>query len=217
MKPYYVDDLVTLYHGDCLEVAEWLDADVLVTDPPYGIPGGRLSLHRGAQRHGDVDWDNLEARDGALVLWGQRPAAVFGSPKMLDHAPNYRGVPLIWDKGNIPGMGDYKWPFGANYELIWVSGLGWSGKRRGSIFRSDQPTRAASDIGHPTPKPIVLMEALISFAPLGTIADPFAGSGSTLIAARNLGRKVIGVEVEERYCELIVERLSQQAFDFVGL
>ena len=215
MTPYYQDDLVTLYHGDCLEVTPWLEADVLVTDPPYGIPGGRLSKHSGVPVHADAKWDSPVIRDAALALWGERPRAVFGTPKTA--APEHRGSPLIWDKGDSPGMGDYTWPWGLNYELIFVNGAGWSGRRRSSILRSLHPRAAASQIGHPTPKPVALMESLISYAPPGVIADPFAGSGSTLIAARNLGRKVIGVELEEKYCELIVKRLSQQAFDFDAL
>lgn len=208
-EPYFQDEYVTLYHGDCLTIDAWLSADVLVTDPPYGIPGGRLSWHRGTQTHADAGWDDLGVRDTALDIWGDRPRAVFGTPKMSDRAPSHRGVPLIWDKGDSPGMGDHTWPFGASYEVVWVSGDGWSGKRRGSVFRSNHSSSAAK-IGHPTPKPISLMEAIIGYAPPGVIADPFAGSGATLLAARNLGRKVIGVELEERYCELIAKRLSQQ-------
>ena len=214
MSLYYQDDLVTLFLGNCLEETAWLDADVLVTDPPYGIVGGRLSSHKGVQVHADVAWDDLDIRDDALKIWGNKPALVFGSPKASDRAPAYRGVPLIWDKGNSPGMGDYTWPFGASYELIWVSGDGWAGTRRSSVFRSIHSTQSASLVGHPTPKPVGLMESLISYAPAGVVADPFAGSGATLIAARNLGRQSIAVEIEERYCELIAKRLAQQAFNF---
>lgn len=216
-EPYYQDELVTLYHGDCLTVPEWLSADVLVTDPPYGIPGGRLSYHKGAPVHADAAWDSLTIRDSALEMWGDRPRAVFGSPKLQASAPAHRGTPLVWDKGDSPGMGDHTWPFGANYELVWVHGDGWSGTRRGSIFRSTHSSTAASAVGHPTPKPVALMEALVAYAPAGVIADPFAGSGSTLIAARNLGRRAIGVELDERYCAIIAERMSQQAFDFGAL
>lgn len=211
--PYYQDDLVTLFLGDCREITAWLEADVLVTDPPYGIPGGRLGKHQGRNRgmsvHPDAAWDALEIRDEAIQLWGNRPRLVFGTPKMQHCAPPHRGMPLIWDKGDDPGMGDHTWPFGTNYELIWVHGDGWSGRRRGSIFRAPRLTSDARDIGHPTPKPVGLMEALISYAPPGVIADPFAGAGATLLAAKNQGRRAVGVELEEKYCEIIATRLTQ--------
>ena len=209
VKPYYQDDLVTLYHGDCLEVTEWLAADVLVTDPPYGL-GGKLGFGS-TETH---KWDaSLAVRDAALALWGEKPRAVFGSPRRLDAAPPHREVPLIWDKGNVVAMGDTSFPWRPTYELIYVGGHGWSGPRGEAVLRS-QHSSSASSIGHPTPKPVGLLEALINKAPAGLIADPFAGAGSTLIAARNLGRRAIGIELEERYCELIVKRLAQQVFDF---
>jgi site-specific DNA-methyltransferase (adenine-specific) len=209
---YYEDEWVTLYHGDCRELQEWTAADVLVTDPPYGIPGGRLSWHDGEPVHADASWDSVAIRDEALSMWGDRPRAVFGTPKTA--APEHRGSPLGWDKGNSPGMGDYTWPWGLSYELVYINGEGWSGKRRSSVLRSGHNSSVAGQVGHPTPKPVALMESLIEYAPPGVIADPFAGSGSTLIAARNLGRKAIGVELDEKYCELIVKRLGQQAFIF---
>lgn len=223
---YYQDDHVTLYHGDCLEETAWLQADVLITDPPYGIAGALSSGWKGKKPPGwkpvhdrNVAWDKtLDARDAALVLWGtDKPALVFGTAKRLDAAPAFREVPLIWDKGDAIGMGDVDFPWRPNYELIFVSGPGWSGKRTSSILRYPMHTQMAKQAGHPTPKPLALMSELVDKAPLGVIADPFAGSGSTLVAARNLGRRVVGVELDERYCEIAARRLSQGAFDFGDL
>jgi DNA modification methylase len=106
-------------------------------------------------------------------------------------------------------------PWGSAEEEIYVLGTGFVGKREANVIRAQ--TLMSSDArrpDHPTPKPVALMEALIAKCPPGVIADPFAGSGSTLIAARNLGRAAIGVELDERYCDLIITRLAQQAFDF---
>jgi site-specific DNA-methyltransferase (adenine-specific) len=104
-------------------------------------------------------------------------------------------------------------------EEIYVIGAGFkkSSPPMRSVIRTTEHRSIAVQIGHPTPKPVGLMELLIAKCPEGVIADPFAGSGATLIAARNLGKKAIGVELEEKYCELIAKRLSQQAFDLEGL
>lgn len=211
--PYYQDDQVTLYHGDCREITEWLAGDVLVTDPPYGIAFVSSWTTRTRPIAGDRD---VALRESVLALWGERPALVFGTWRAPRPAAT-RQV-LVWDKtdGVGPGMGDLAAPFGTSHEEIYVLG-GWprpkSTPRRGSVLRSaiamGNPSGLVATSGHPTPKPVPLMEALILTCPPGTIADPCTGSGSTLIAARNLGRPAIGVEIEEAYCETAARRLAQ--------
>jgi DNA modification methylase len=216
LEPYYQDDLVTLYWGDALEITEWLAADVLVTDPPYGQAyksnmdrGSRIAWHDSIA--GD---DTTEARDKALTSWGEEKAAlVFGTWKTQKPALTKQVV--VWDKTPCGYMGDLVIPFGNAHEEVYCLGKsGWTGVREASVIRAQMLMSSDKNRpDHPTPKPVGLMEKLISKT-VGVIADPFAGSGSTLLAARNVGRKVIGVELEKRYCDLMVARLSQQAFSF---
>ena len=216
MRPYYQDDNVQLYHGDCLELADlWTVADVLVTDPPYGMAyagfGGRAGEpRRSLQAHSIAGDGSVAARDAALDTWGQsRPALVFGRWSIA--RPSGVRQVLIWDKSDGgPGMGALDLPWGPSFEEVYVIGKGYRGERGGAVIR--QQTLMSGDSSrpdHPTPKPVPLMEALIAKCPPGVIADPFAGSGSTLVAAKALGRKAIGIELEERYCEIAARRLAQ--------
>lgn len=218
-SPYYSDEFVTLYLGDCREIDEWLSADVLVTDPPYGVAwksGGTTSYRNGkavtqeiVQIKGD---DTPEIRDAALLAWGDRPAIIFGSWRIA--RPPKVAHRLIWHKiGRNPGPLNAAW-FSTDEE-IYVIGKGFVGAPHPTVYpttenRAQEPKKH----GHPTPKPVALMEALVAKCPMGTIADPFTGSGSTLIAAKALGRKAIGIEIHEPYCEIAANRLSQDAFDF---
>lgn len=209
-RAYYSDDSVVLIHGDCLELADlWTCADVLVTDPPYGMAydSGRVK-GRSTVIVGDGD---TTIRESLLDLWLPRPALVFGTwrqprPAGLRHV-------LIWDKGDDPGTGDLTMPWGNSHEEVYVFGKGFVGKRGPAVLRCPKPPVNDRD-AHPTPKPAALMSALIAKCPPGTIADPFAGSGSTLVAAKALGRQSIGVEIDERYCEIAARRLSQDVLDF---
>lgn len=218
--PYYADDLVALYFGDCLQQTAWLAADVLVTDPPYGMSysgfGGRRREPRRIDGPLTIAGDSTPAlRDEVLDRWGSRPALVFGRWN-IPRPPATRQR-LVWDKTPCGFMGDLAMPWGSAEEEVYVLGTGFVGRREANVIRAQ--TLMSSDVrrpDHPTPKPIGLMEHLIAKCPPGTIADPFAGSGATLIAARNLGRRAIGVEIEERYCEITARRLAQGVLDFAG-
>ena len=199
MKPYYSDEWVTLYHGDCLEVTDWLAADVLVTDPPYGLGDrwqggtwGAQPMYADARR-----WDVKPSDESILSIIGDKPAIVWGG--------NYFAMPpsrcwLAWIKN--PALATM-----ADFELAWTSL-----DRPAKSYTSTRNPDGQRD--HPTQKPFGLMQWCISMLPDGTVADPFAGSGSTLVAAKALGRKAIGVELEERYCEIAARRLAQDVLDF---
>lgn len=233
--PYYSDEFVTLYHGDCREIDAWLAADVLVTDPPYGQNysthgvartsyADRLSGNfNGRQRPVKViaNDDTTATRDAALEMWGDRPAIVFGAM----HLPPPTGTKQVGvfvkalDSGNLTSVAGVR----RNLEAIYfLGGHPRGGGGRSAVFPTAE--RAAGSPsgycaragGHPHTKPNDVMMELVGLV-VGTVADPFAGSGSTLVAAKRLGRKAIGVELDERYCEIAAKRLAQGVLDFGGV
>lgn len=227
MKPYYQDDRVTLYHGDCREVIRELQAasvDLVVTDPPYGmnydsgwsgatvhLDGTRLCLRMYREvlpRLSRIMADNSHLY--WFTRWDVWPDAY---DCIAPHIP-VRNM-LVWDKGH-PGMGNLE-VYGYSFEMAVFGSKGHrklNGGRPNSIFKV--PPVPNGRRVHPTEKPMLLLSDWIERSSnVGeTVCDPFAGSGSTLIAASNLGRRVIGVEIEERYCELAAKRLDQLALDF---
>ena len=248
--PYYQDDFVTLYHGDCREVTEWLDADVLVTDPPYA----ETSL---AWDDWPEGWPSLAAGSSLLrQMW------CFGSTRMfLTRVAEFEqwrlAQDVVWSKPR--GRGTMRDRFSRSHELVlhWYRGewgslpltpprvprpVGVAPVRATRRGQSDDGSRVKPMAGgsycddgtrlmltvlpgdpgdprttlHPTQKPLVVLEPIIQYScpTTGTVADPFAGSGSTLVAAKRLDRKAIGVELDERYCEIAARRLAQGVLDF---
>lgn len=216
MIPYYSDDHVTIYHGDCLELIDRLSFDVIVTDPPYGI--GWKKGHNaaaGSRAHAGIQNDHdTSARDAVLHRKHGAPAVVFGS--FYAPAPADVRQVLVWHKPADAGVVGSTTGYRRDAEPVYLIGpwpqrnCKWSSVLRSSITNMGNPSSPAGTWGHPHAKPDDLMRQLIDAAPPGVILDPFMGSGTTLRAAKDLGRKAIGIEIEERYCEIAVRRMGQE-------
>lgn len=213
-------DGIVLIHGDCLEHDVWTQivelsgmgtpgeapAATLVTDPPYGI--NYVGRTRTRFKEPIANDHDTSARDIILARW-LGPAIMFGTWKVK--RPEGVRQMLIWDKENVGGMGDSSIPWKPTFEEIYVIGQGFSGHRDPAVLRGE--TICTWNTGpnarrHPNEKPVQLMQRLIAKCP-GVIVDPFAGSGTTLVAARNLGRRAIGVEIDAGHVSTIVSRLAE--------
>lgn len=210
MQPYYQEAGITIYHGDCREVLPSLTADLVLTDPAYGINADRdrNCQKNGWRDFGSTGWDKERTPPDlvAAAVAAGRHAIVWGGNYFTDCLPPSMGW-LSWDKGQK----DFSL---ADFELAWTNY--WLASRRLTLPRG----RVMNERVHPTQKPLALMVWCIEWADrsekrqIETILDPFMGSGTTLRAAKDLGRQAIGIEIEERYCEIAANRLRQEVLNF---
>jgi len=208
--PYYQDDRsgITIFCGDCRQILPYLPkVDLVLTDPPYGIG----NVWKGGFGHG---WGKAREEQGLRNEWDSTPPDAGLLFQIREKAKesiiwggNYFDLPpsrcwLVWNK---PERGFSL----AEAELAWTS---FDAVVRVWDCRRSDPGRE-----HPTQKPLDLMEwCLTKSKTSGVVLDPFMGSGTTLVAAKQLGRKAIGIEIEEKYCKIAVERLAQGVMDFGG-
>lgn len=179
---------------------------MLVTDPPYGMKYQGFGRKQPAIQ-GD---DSTKARDQLLETWGDKPALVFGTWRVP--RPQCRNT-IAWIKPNVgPGMGPIDLPWGTAWEEIYVIGRGFAAPKRGPNYTIHHGLTSSSKARpkHPTTKPIPLMEWLVGYCPPSwVIVDPFAGSGATLRAANNFGRRAIGFEINHGYYQEAVQLLRK--------
>ncbi len=203
MTPYYEADGITLYHGDCREILPLLTADLVFADPPYGV--------------------DKAAWDGAFPTeW--LPLAAEAAKQAMLVTP---GIVNLLSMPREIGSHRYRWTLSVRIVNAivrsavgfgnWIPALLYS--REGvSIYATAQDAGQVSINGempaHPSPKPLDAMRWFLSRLPPGSVLDPFSGSGTTLVVAREQGRRAIGIEIEERYCEITARRLSQRVLDF---
>jgi len=203
-EPYYEDEAVTIYHGDCREILPHLPkVDAVVTDPPYGIGWVPRVNHR-EDNHIWVDNKAFDPRPFMIadrhLFWGANYFC-----RLLPHSEAW----FLWLKR--PASFDNCVKTFAPCEMAWID---FKGKQRVNHHVWDGGLRAGDtsnrDFLHPAQKPLEVMRWCVRESKADLIFDPFMGSGTTLRAAKDLGRKAIGIEIEEKYCEIAAKRMAQE-------
>jgi DNA modification methylase len=202
-KPYYQDDAVTLYHGDCREILPFLGRfDLLLTDPPYGINAAKMTMGKGqsnkpaVQRFEKKDWDESRPEVAYLFDYAEK-SCLWGGNYFSDILPPTNHW-LIWHKQND----------GRSFSECEMA---WSNFGKQTRHFSWGWLHGGEIKNHPTQKPEELMRwCIIQAGEAKTILDPFAGSGTTGRAAKDLGRKCVMIEREEKYCKIIARRMAQE-------
>lgn len=199
MRPYYDHDGITIYHGDCRDVLPTLcPADLVLTDPPYG--------------ENKAEWDGAFPTDWLPMAAQVANQAIAIMPGISNLLTLPRDIPPF----------SYRWMLSIHLSNGMTRGyLGFGnwipvavyGRQGVSLYRPQQDATTVPIVGvmpdHPSPKPLLAMKWLIGRFKAESVIDPFMGSGTTLAAAKLLGRRCIGIDISEEYCAIAVERLRQ--------
>jgi site-specific DNA-methyltransferase (adenine-specific) len=207
MKPYYDRDGIVIYNADCRDVLPDIESvDVVITDPPYSV--GRSETEFQASGNIAVALHLASEKAPTMMVFGTSSGRGFeflrSAIRVLPHCRT-----LAWHRRyvNSPAAGPWRW----DLVMIHVFGKGAFGRpTSSSLIQTDGTGALAAEVGHKSPVPVEVMHHLYApFAPR-VLLDPFCGSGSSLIAAKRLGGKAIGIEIQEKHCETAVKRLRQE-------
>ena len=212
VEPYFQDNSTQIFLGDSREIIPQLQQpDIVLTDPPYGIEyqsGHQEKWNQFAKIYGDNEFplwifDMLKPKIAIFIFCRWNNLYELPRPKSF----------IVWDKGYGTGSGDLKHEYTRQWEAIafypGTSHLFTS--RPADIIHCD--CIPAVLLKHPNEKPVSMLQYLIASHPKGIVLDPFCGTGSTLRAAKNLGRKSIGIEINEDYARIAVEQMQQSILD----
>ena len=227
MTPYYDADGITIYHGDCRDILPLLadgSIDLVLTDPPYGVGlvtktsdfRDSPNFDGGASLKATELYDDdpqtireLIVETMPHILRVGKRAMVFPGPNAMWAYPEPTAIGCVF---TMAGAGRSPWGFQCMHPVLYYGKDPYLQDGKGgrpNSFRDEQPNREKID--HPCPKPMAWMRWAVTRASREgeLILDPFMGSGTTLRAAKDLGRKAVGIELSEYYCEQAVRRLSQ--------
>jgi site-specific DNA-methyltransferase (adenine-specific) len=212
IKPYYEQDGITIYHGDCREILPSLPkVDLVLTDPPYGM-------------NNNPDSSRFSGGTPEIIARRGNGGGRFKQPIVGDDTPFDPSPFLDFEKVILWGFNHFASRLPVGSTLVWIkrfdaafgtflsdAELGWMKGGCGVYCKRDLSlTKETRQRKHPNQKPMTLMTWCIEKAgDVQTILDPFMGSGTTLVAAKQLHRKAIGIEIEEKYCQIACKRLAQ--------
>lgn len=226
MEPYFRDDSAVIWNADCRNILPLIPAgsvDLVLTDPPWGnntATNAQRFTRAASSWWDEVDNSKVKAHEPVIGddtefdprPWINQSAILWGANHYTRHLPHSGGW-LIWDKRKgAEDLAEKGWPLG-EAELAWTNIMGATRVFR-NLWVGLLRTLERGEFYHPTQKPLSLMKWCLDFQPSAqTILDPFMGSGTTLRAAKDLGRYAIGIEINEAYCQIAARRMQQSVLD----